>query len=90
MKIPFLPRHTLALGLSRTSPSGWYASSRLVYRSERFRDQANIERLRPGWDGAMDVYWQPPKSDWLLRFSVDDMFDRDADTLYTIDASYRF
>lgn len=88
--LPFLPRHTVAGGATWVAPDGWYFISRLVHRSERFRDEANLDRLQQGWGAAFDLYWQSPDKRWMLRLSMDDALDPDKDTQYTTEVNLRF
>ncbi len=89
-EVPYLPKHTAAAGATWTSPNGWYFVSRMVYRTERFTNEANTRHLAPSWDGAADLYWQSRKKRWLLRFSVDDAFDKDQGTQYTAEVNIRY
>lgn len=89
-KLPYLPRQAVALGATWIDPSGWYFISRLVHRSARFKDEANIQALNAGWNGAFDLYWQPRDKRWLFRVSADDAFDRNKSTQYTAEITIRF
>ncbi len=89
-RVPYVPRHTAALGATRVSPSGWYWDGLLVWRSTRYRDEANTVKLEPGWSGAFDLYRQLANKHWLLRLSADNLLDRNQDTQYTAEVNYRF
>lgn len=89
-KVPYLPRHTVAFGATWASPDGWYFVSRLVRRSSRFSDEANLVALKPGWSGAFDLFWQSRDKQWLFRLSADDAFDRNRPTQYTAEVNLRF
>ncbi len=88
-EIPYLPEHTLAGGATYAAPDGWYFTSRLVYRSERYTDEANSRPLEAGFDGAFDLFWQSKQKDWLWRFSVDQAFHPDLDVQYTAEVNLR-
>jgi len=88
-QLPYLPDHTLAGGATYVDPDGWYFTSRLVYRTERFTDEANTQPLEAGFDGAFDLFWQSQQKEWLLRFSVDQAFHPDLDTQYTAEVNLR-
>lgn len=88
--VPFLPEHAAALGATWASPDGWYFVTRFVYRTERFSDAANLTPLIASWDGAVDLYKESADKRWLLRFSVDDMADKNQHTQYTAELSARF
>jgi len=89
-QVPLMPRRISAVGATWASPGGWYFTSRLVHRSERFKDEANLAPLEPGWSGALDLYWQSPNKTWLLRFSADDALDRNKPTQYVAEINIRF
>ncbi|MBK9443761.1 MAG: FecR domain-containing protein [Comamonadaceae bacterium] len=88
--VPYMPRHMAALGASWANPNGWYFISRLVYRAQRFKDEANLVSLEPGWNASLDLYWQSQDRHWLARFSADNVFDRDKPTQFTSEISYQF
>ncbi len=89
-QVPYLPRHTFAAGASWTSPAGWYAIGRMVHRSSRYKDEANLSRLDAGWSGAADLFWQSSDKQWLFRLSVDNAFDRNNTTQYSAEANLKF
>lgn len=88
--VPYLPARTLALGATWVDPGGWYFISRMVHRSLRYSDEANTNRLEPGWSGAFDLFWQSRDKQWLLRLSADDTFDRNKTPQYTAEVNLRF
>jgi tetratricopeptide (TPR) repeat protein/outer membrane receptor protein involved in Fe transport len=89
-RVPYLPRHTFALGATWVDPGGWYFIGRMVHRSSRYRDEANTLALKPGWSGAFDLYWQSKDRMWLYRLSADNAFDRNNPTQYTAEINIRF
>jgi len=90
LALPYLPQHTLALGTTWVRSSGWNLSSLLVHRSDRYRDEANSVLLESGFSGAFDLFWQSADKHWLLRFSADDLFDKNLDSQYTAEINFRF
>jgi tetratricopeptide (TPR) repeat protein len=88
--VPYLPRHMVAAGLTWSDPGGWYFISRLVHRSERYRDEANLMPLQAGWNGACDLFWQSRDKRWLFRVSADDAFDENTSTQYTAEVGIKF
>jgi tetratricopeptide (TPR) repeat protein len=88
--VPYMPRNMAALGASWANPNGWYFIGRMVYRDQRFKDEANLVSLEAGWNAALDLYWQSQDRHWLVRFSADDAFDRVKPTQYTAEISYQF
>ncbi len=89
-QVPYLPRHTAAIGAAWIQPDGWHLAARLVWRSERFRDEANTVPLKAGWNGAFDLHWLSRDKRWMWRFSVDEAFDRNRSTQYTAELNARF
>ncbi len=89
-EVPYLPRHAFAGGATWVDPGGWYFISRMVHRSSRFSDEANLAALKPGWSGAFDLFWQTRDKQWLFRMSADDAFDRNRPTQYTAEVNLRF
>ncbi|MFA5082681.1 MAG: TonB-dependent receptor, partial [Hydrogenophilaceae bacterium] len=89
-QVPYLARHTAAVGATWIRPNGWYLAGRLVYRSKRYADEANTQELSAGFSGDLDVFWQSPDKHWLLRFSANDLFDENLDSQYTAELNYRF
>jgi len=89
-RVPYLPRHIFALGATWVDPSGWYFISRMVYRSIRYKDEANLVPLDSGWSGAFDLFWQSKDRHWLLRVSADNAFDKNNPTQYTAEINFRF
>lgn len=89
-EVPYMPRHMAALGASWANPDGWYFIGRVVYRAQRFKDEANLVSLEPGWNAALDLFWQSADKRWLARISADDAFDRVKPTQYTAEISYQF
>lgn len=90
MEVPHIARHTLAGGATWAHPSGWYFAGLLVYRSPRFRDEANLRRLQPGWNASFDLFREARDKHWMLRFAIDDLLDHNLSPQYTFDINYRF
>ncbi|TCJ14648.1 tetratricopeptide repeat protein [Parasulfuritortus cantonensis] len=88
--VPYLARHTFAVGATWISPDGWYLAGRLVHRGSRYADEAKLTELDAGFTGDLDVFWQSPDKRWLLRFSANDLFDENLDSQYTAEVNYRF
>ncbi len=89
-RLPYLPQQAVAAGASWVNPAGWYFIGRAVHRSGRYRDAANTQALEAGWSGAFDLYWQSHDKRALLRFSVDDAWDKNTHPQYTAEATLRF
>jgi len=90
LMVPYLPRHTLAVGATWINPNGWYLAGLLTHRSHRYADEANTASLGAGISGDLDVFRESRDKRWLLRFSANDLFDRNQDSQYTAELNYRF
>lgn len=88
--VPYLPRHSAAVGATWIRPDGWYVAGRLAYRSGRYTDEGMLDKLEAGVSADLDVFWQSPSRHWLLRFSANDLFDENLDSQYTAEVNYRF
>jgi len=90
LAVPWLARHTVAVGATWIAPSGWYVAGRLAHRGRRYADEANTVQLSAGLSGDLDVFWQSSDKHWLLRFSANDLFNEARDSQYTAELNYRF
>jgi len=90
LMVPYLPRHTLSVGATWINPNGWYLAGLLTHRSHRYADEANTDSLGAGISGDLDVFRESRDKRWLLRFSANDLFDRERDSQYTAELNYRF
>lgn len=90
LTVPYLARHTAALGATWIRPDGWYLAGRLAYRGKRYADEANSVPLSAGLSGDLDVFWQSSDKRWLLRVSGNDLFNENRDSQYTAELNYRF
>ncbi|NTV95961.1 MAG: tetratricopeptide repeat protein [Thiobacillus sp.] len=88
--VPYLPRHSAAVGATWIRPDGWYVAGRLAYRSSRYADDQKLSELSAGFSGDLDIFWQSSDKHWLWRFSANDLFDENLDSQYTAEVNYRF
>jgi Flp pilus assembly protein TadD len=88
--IPYHPRHTAALGLTWVNPARLYFTSRAVYRTLRYTDEANAIPFRRGWDVSFDVLWESPDKRARVRFGIDNGFHNERDTTYAASAVLNF
>ena len=88
--IPYLPRHNLNLGV--TWAPGWrtFVTAQAVYRSARFADEANLQRLPPGWDAQVSVFVETNDKRWAAEAYAANLFKKDTPDLFGIVVSYRF
>ncbi|AVO41202.1 tetratricopeptide repeat protein [Simplicispira suum] len=91
--IPYIPRHTLALGSTWASSKRLYVSGRAVYRSERFEDASNLTRRPPGWSLDLVGFWESSDKHWLVGVGALNLFGPKSarqKARYVLDARYRF
>lgn len=81
--IAYHPKNAGAFGLTFVSPYRIYFTTRVVYRSLRYTDEANLSPYRAGWDGACDIFWESFDKRLRLRFGVDNAFHKEKPTLYS-------
>ncbi|MBV7431378.1 TonB-dependent receptor domain-containing protein, partial [Acidovorax sp. sif0732] len=92
-RIPYIPRHTLAVGATWASPQRLYLSGRAVYRSERFEDKENLTRIAPGWGVDLMGFWESQDKHWVVGVAAMNLWAPKSDrrkTRYVLDARYRF
>ena len=92
-RIPYIPRHTVALGATWASAQRLYLSARAVYRSERFEDKENLTRRAPGWGVDLMGFWETQDKRWVVGVAAMNLWAPKSDrqkTRYVLDARYRF
>jgi Flp pilus assembly protein TadD len=93
--IPFVPEFKARLSSHWSLPQRWLLGASATYRSERFEDERNQERLEAGWDLALKASWESPAKMLNLQFSVENILSDEAagldpDPHYFARASLRF
>ncbi len=91
--IPYIPRHTVALGATWASAQRVYLSGRAVYRSERFEDKENLTRRPPGWSLDLMGFWESQDKHWVLGVAALNLLGPKSPrqkARYVLDARYRF
>jgi len=94
-KVPWLPRHLLSLGGNWLPKARWQLGTTLTYRSERFADEANTQRLSGGWNLGLRSYWEDAAKHWSVEAIVDNLYSNKASTttrspVFGVQALYRF
>ena len=56
--IPFLPKHLAQIGTTWVAMPRLQLSGVATYRSARYTDEANTDRLASGWNIALGAYWE--------------------------------
>lgn len=94
-KVPWLPRHLFSVGADWLPVARWQLGTTLTYRSERFADEANMQRLSGGWNLGLRSYWEDAAKHWSVEAIVDNLYSNKASTttrspVFGVQALYRF
>lgn len=93
LRIPYLPRTTVAMGATWASARRLYLSGRLVYRSLRFEDQENLKPLPAGTTLDLMGFWETADKRWVLGAAALNLAGRGHERQprrYIVDVRYRF
>jgi hypothetical protein len=71
--IPYVPRNYLQLGDHWTFPNRWLLGVTATYRDQRFRDDANLVPLDPGWSFGVSAYWETIDKHSSVQAIVDNL-----------------
>ena len=58
LQVPLLPRHLLSAGANWLPAARWQLGLNATYRSLRYTDEANSQRLDAGWNLGWRSYWE--------------------------------
>lgn len=92
-RVPYLPRHTWALGGTWVSPQRWYVNARAVYRSNRFADDTQLYELTPGWRFDLVVFVESNNKQWMLGAGALNLGGKEtpySSRRYIVNLRYRF
>jgi tetratricopeptide (TPR) repeat protein len=81
-QIPYLPRHAGEIGATWVTPQRVFFTTRAVYRTERFTDQANLQPIRRGFDAAADIFWETRDKRLRVHAGIDNAFHPTLPTQY--------
>jgi len=93
LMVPYMPKHTLALGATWVSTQRWYVSGRAVYRSLRYEDAINLTPRPAGWTMDLVSFWESQDKRWLVGAGILNLWGPKSDrqkTRYIVDVRYRF
>jgi Flp pilus assembly protein TadD len=95
LAVPFHPRHTFNAGLTWQPYARWIVGPHATYRSHRFGNEANTERLDAGWGFGASAYWESDDKRWSLGAVATELHpDRQSSiyrhALYRLQAAFRF
>ena len=94
-KVPWLPRHLFSVGADWLPAARWQLGTTLTYRSERFADEENLQRLSAGWNLGLRSYWESGDKRWSVEAIVDNLYSNKTSTttrspVFGVQALYRF
>lgn len=94
-KVPWLPRHMFSVGADWLPAARWHLGATLTYRSARFADEANSQRLAAGWNLGLRSYWEDAAKRWSIEAIVENLYSDKASTttrspVLGMQALYRF
>jgi len=93
--LPYHPRHYFNAGLNWQPRSRWILGPAATYRSQRYRDDANLEPLAGGWAFGLFAYWESEDKRWSVAASLDQVHSNKQSSIYRhpvaqLQAAYRF
>lgn len=80
--LPFVPDWLGALETTWLPLPRFYLRGRAVYRSERFADRANLERLSAGWTADLNATWESRDKRFLVLASLSNLLSDASATAY--------
>jgi len=88
--VPYVPRHRFNAGLTLTPGHRAYLAVQATWRSERFRDEASLAALAPGWDARFDAFIESDDKRWAVEVYGVNLLKKQASELYGVVVSLRF
>ncbi|MBI4985632.1 MAG: TonB-dependent receptor, partial [Rhodocyclales bacterium] len=73
LAIPYLSRDYLRLVSHWSLPQRWLVGTTATWRGERFRDEANADRLKAGWALGVTAYWESADKRWIAQALLDNL-----------------
>ncbi len=88
--IPWIPRHRFNVGATWTPGHRFYVTAQAAWRSTRYRDEASLAALEPGWDARVDAYVESADKRWSVEVYGASLLKKQAADLYGVVVSLRF
>jgi len=63
----------LELGLGWSLPQRWLVGTTATWHGERFRDEANADRIEAGWALGVTAYWESADKRWIAQALLDNL-----------------
>jgi outer membrane receptor protein involved in Fe transport len=89
-RIPYLPRHQANVGGTWAPGGHTFLTLQAVYRSERFSDEANAQRLPPGWDAEVRLFLESADKRWAVEAVAANLLEKEASDVFGVTVSYRY
>lgn len=89
-KFALLPRTRAAVGGTWFTDARFSLAAKATWRGERFRDEANTQRLPAEWSGAVQAYWESQDKRLSVEGIVSNLGAKSADTSYGVALNLRF
>ncbi len=88
--IPLMPQHRAMLGLTWAGEQHVLFSTQAVWRSERFSDEANLQRLAAGWDMTLRLHWETLDKRWAADAYVTNLLKPDTQKIVGVNLVGRY
>lgn len=82
LDVPFHPRHYANVGINWQPRPRWVMGPMLTWRSSRWQDEANTERLDSGVAAGFHAYWESPDKRWSAAFVIDNITTNRDSSIY--------
>jgi outer membrane receptor protein involved in Fe transport len=92
-RIAYMPRNTLALGVTWAEGRRSLLSARAVYRSERFEDMSNLTLWPASWSVDVLATWETSDKHWSIGAAALNLGGHKSPRQYeryVLDVRYRF
>jgi tetratricopeptide (TPR) repeat protein len=75
LQIPYLPRDYFRIASQWSLPERWLLGAMGTWRSERFREERNIDaqRIDAGWIFRLTAYWESADKRWITQAILDNL-----------------
>ncbi|GAB4211422.1 MAG: hypothetical protein Fur007_01640 [Rhodoferax sp.] len=93
LRVPYMPRHTLALGVNGADGRQWQWGARLVYRGLRYEDAINLTPWPANWALDLMTIWNAPDKRWSVAAGLLNLGGKGSERQfprYVAIARYRF
>jgi tetratricopeptide (TPR) repeat protein len=89
-QIPFLPEHRATVGITWAGDQRLTLSTQAVWRSTRFRDEANLAPMPAGWDMTLKLHWESADKRWSVEGYAANLLKRGTEDAFGVHWVARF